>query len=134
MKIEQRELDLRTGTEGPRHDPYGYEERIVHLNNSTYKLHLGLVCYAEERIGTAECAAVEGEEAIQWWCARTGLTPDQFDKAYLRLTEPPRRCPACRSKVEYHRGYVGESIACCSNPACSTGVCWSEDVTERMIQ
>lgn len=130
MKIEQRELSLRTGTEGPRHDPYGYEERIVTVNNCTYKLHLGLACYGKEEDETM----VEGEEAVAWWMARTGLSPDQFDKAYLRLTEPPRRCPACRSKVEYHSGYVGEPIACCSNPACSTGVCWSEEVTERMIQ
>ncbi len=130
MKITQRQLTLKTGTEGPRHDPYGYEERIVELNEHTYKLHLGLACYAKE----ADETMVEGEEAVAWWVARTGLSPDEFDKAYLRLTEPPRRCPACRSKVEYHSGFVGESVACCANPACTTGIVWSEEVTESMIQ
>src|SRR4249919_3158745 len=35
-------VTLRTGSEGPRHDPYHYDELTVKRNNNTTTIHLGL--------------------------------------------------------------------------------------------
>lgn len=133
--ISQRRLEKTEGCEGPKHDPYGYEERTVYVNDVTVTLHsgLGVWCKASAESGGA-VETHDEEKAVALFSIITRMTPDQFDRAYLRLTEPPRRCPSCRSKVEYHSGYVGESIACCSNPSCKVGIVWSQDVTESMIQ
>ena len=133
--ITTRTLSKRSGTEGPHHDPYGYEELIVKCNGFTYKLHLGLRVYFEMTTPQGAKFAEEDEAvATEWFKWYTGLTPDQFGKAYQRLHDCPRRCPHCHGRLRCGSGYVGEAIVFCDNKGCSTNIVWCQDVTEAMIR
>lgn len=82
MKIESRKLRCEHGTEGPKYDPYSFTTRIVEINGVEHELHLGLrtVYYVD-----GSCTSEIEETAIQMWIEATGLTVDQFDKAYNRV-------------------------------------------------
>lgn len=45
ITVTKRTLDLRTGSEGAPHDPYGYTEYIVNINGDKVVAHLGIVTW-----------------------------------------------------------------------------------------
>lgn len=47
ITVTKRTLDLRTGSEGPVHDPYGYTEYIVNINGDKVVAHLGIVAWLQ---------------------------------------------------------------------------------------
>ena len=88
IPVTKRKLDKRTGTEGPHHDPYSYEERIVHVNDVTVKLHLGLMIWCEAyTLSGLAVSRTDERLAVNLFTVITGLTPKAFDKAYDRLIQ-----------------------------------------------
>lgn len=45
--VERFTISTRRGTEGPRHDPYGYERTTIVRNNRTIVLHFGVGQWAK---------------------------------------------------------------------------------------
>lgn len=80
--LTQRSLDLRTGSEGPQHDPYSFTEMIMTVNGNETRLHLGLGCWL--KLNGEMFVPYDEELAVKIWINITGLTPDQFTKAYWR--------------------------------------------------
>lgn len=90
MQIAERKLGRRTGSEGPRHDPYAFEKRTMTVNGEDCTLHCGLDCYisvdGERVLGYGDVCGDHVEDLIVGtWCAMVGMDPDQFDRAYERV-------------------------------------------------
>lgn len=139
-------VNVRTGTEGPSHDPYGYTEIEFTRTDGvvvTYHAGLGEWCKVsltppEKRRGVrhhgedliAHC--IDDDGAASLFETATGLSPQQAEKVYQRLHGPQRRCPHCGGrKFSWHGGYVGEAMQCCT--ACDR-IVYCEPVTLSMIE
>lgn len=130
QKLIERKLYRHTGTEGPRHDPYGYEEFEMEeiyeglngIEKTEKEAHLGLAVYF--KIDDKDVSLEEFETSLgvslKVWCA-----------AILKSLEPPNKCPDCNSKLVSGSGYVGEELLYCPN---GHGIFWSEEVTLSMIE
>ena len=132
-QIISQTFRVRTGTEGPSHDPYSYEEYILCRNGVVTKLHLGLAefCRGEEN---GEEFFIKGKGAMDKWESITNIPVKSLNRLDNRLNGMPQRCPYCfnsSSNYVVHGGYVGESIFTC--PKCDN-VVWEEAVTEAMIR
>jgi len=79
-----RKLRMKHGTEGPRHDPYGFTEYELLEDTRRVVLHLGLAerCTAEEgnRIVQAQ-----GDGAGPLFERIAGMTVATFEKAWYRI-------------------------------------------------
>ena len=103
-------VDIRTGTEGPRHDPYGYEELTVTSERcGTVTLHTGLGTWL--RVNGA--CANEGDhnrcvKLFEWVC---GITPQAARRAYERLRNRCQKCGGTDQRAQ--SGYPGETFYFC---------------------
>jgi len=124
--VTQRRLSVRTGSEGPHHDPYGYKELTTEItvggHTNVVTLHSGLGTWVE----------VNGDKidhsSIQSWGDRyeegsamlltlfenlTGVAPKNFQK-YLDQIQSHKKC--CSKPVwNWERGYPGEYLLVCQN-------------------
>ncbi len=113
-----RVITVRNGIEGPRHDPYGWEELTVQRPN-------GCWCYRTGGLGYIKISRNEGivfeqsdvtksgaeKEAIDFFARMTGLTPVQWLRTEMRLN---RKCPSCGTKGYHLVGeYTGEEMIIC---------------------
>jgi len=104
-------IRIKTGSEGPRHDPYAYREITVSRPKGSVTLHLGLV----------EWVAVNGEhwkdydrEAIDVFEAFAGITLPQAIRAHHEVRARRVRYHPCGQKhLEWVDGYPGESLLIC---------------------
>lgn len=120
-------IDIKTGTEGPRHDPYGYEEiTVTRPNGDVITLHQGLVEWVQvnnsQRHGnrrTASCRKV-----FEFFA---GCTPEVARRAYERVQYTCKSCG--RSDLRCVSGYPGETFNVCIH--CDTVV--SSDFNESAI-
>lgn len=139
-KVVKRQLLHRSGSEGPRYDPYHYDEYILHETyldqsplhpeidlNWCYVLHDGLLCFFQEKCEGTIIREIKGDAAYEAWIKATGLTPAQTAKVLDRVW---LQCPHCRSKKGYetHCGFPGETLyVCVSCGAVATSTMnWSE--------
>lgn len=110
-------IEIQTGTEGPRHDPYGWEEITVRRMNDqvVVTLHEGLATWVRiDGVGTVHegynplLTADMIRKVFEAWA---GITPDIARKAYNRFHSVCRDC-GCRD-VYWKSGFPGESFAFC---------------------
>ncbi len=83
-----KKMHIRTGSEGPTHDPYSYTEMEIETEHINIILHVGLVCWlrVEDKFPCEYVALLaEGDHAVDKWFEATGLTPAQFERAYWRV-------------------------------------------------
>ena len=118
-------IETRSGVEGPRHDPYGWTERIVHRSFVTVIHHEGLGEYVEIRpVHRGEpklvsrpfrySAELWGEEWVRHvWEIWAGFPLARFDKYHHRLHAPPRRCGCGSYNLDWVDGYPGEQLLIC---------------------
>jgi hypothetical protein len=83
MKITQRKLYHRAGSEGPAYDPYGFEERTVWLNGVKHTLHTGLGVWYRCGGDLYQCNTEEA--TVAKWETAVGMTVDVFDRSHDRL-------------------------------------------------
>lgn len=90
--ITERELDMRRGTEGPKHDPYAFSEYIVKQNGIRYVAHLGLaewmkVVYPrdDEHPRGHEVKVAEFEHVERAFEYLTGIALRRFEEYYERV-------------------------------------------------
>lgn len=111
------DISIKTGSEGPKHDPYGYTEiTFIKTDGTIIKHHEGLGSWCE--ILDKNCIQrAEGSQASELFFLATGCTPNEARK-YFNKAEQKRRsiCPECNSRnLEWHRGYPGEEILICED-------------------
>ena len=108
-------VTLRTGSEGPPHDPYHFDELTVERRNSKTVIHLGLAVWCQHNKGTK----VNGEEyASALFEAHVGMPWHVVLKSLRKLEERKakalwlkhRHCPGDARRVA---GYPGERFTLC---------------------
>jgi hypothetical protein len=137
--VFKRDIRITHGTEGPAHDPYGYEEITYTQDELSFTLHNGLDCWVTGsytgnpvpfvRVGIN--LDMDYATVHEFFRQMTGLTTAQALKAYNRIHGPKDRCPECGARVASGSGYAGETILYC--PDCGK-YGWSEEVTDSMIR
>jgi hypothetical protein len=80
--IWRRQLDMRSGSEGPRHDPYGFTELLFTENDTTVRLHMGLGISLT--INGHSWDGTYGEKLLKFK-ELTGMSHTEFDETYSRL-------------------------------------------------
>jgi len=120
-------LTKRSGTEGPRHDPYHYDEFIVTKRGRTAILHLGLTAWLSidgQRWNWIKGSTAESN-SIKHFEHFCGCSLEAVEKAWDRLTDPPK-CPSC-GLGRNHRvscgGFPGEELVQCTCGAIVSSFC-----------
>lgn len=101
-----------SGTEGPKHDPYHYEEWTVETTGGVTIIgHFGLM----EWVKVDEVIKVRGEGAVKVFEAFVGMSMYKMQKAYDKV-HSFKECPQCHSPkyLEWQEGHPGESLLCCT--------------------
>lgn len=114
-------LTIKSGSEGPSWDPYGYREYIfIRTDGMRVTLHAGLkvYCKAERKKNgrwSTEWLVGGGDAhfdvAAKFFEETTGLTLAQAEKIEQRKSS---RCYCGCKKIEEHPGYCGETLFVCS--------------------
>lgn len=107
-------VGCRTGSEGPQHDPYSYEELTVETPHGKTTLHEGLAVWVKHNGHRLEFYG-EKEEVEAWYTfvKLTGYTRAQLERIERKLTE---RCRKCGSRdTTWMRGLPGEHFEICAN-------------------
>lgn len=118
VKTTSGYVSLTTGTEGPKYDPYHYDEFTVVYQGVEARIRCGL--------GTIVQIAgirIEGTEQYKqdlldkWLTTMTGLSLTQWQKWLDRATERRRcKCRKCNSRnLEWMGGYPGEEMLICQD-------------------
>lgn len=129
-------IKVTRGTEGPRHDPYGWEEVVVERRGCRFTFHYGLTSWL-----TLEY--YDGEDLIKFRDDRPGHD-DEHAKKFVKLTgvnlarmyewvhRAREYCKKCgvRRCVPLGSGYAGETIYGCAQ--CGTPL-W-DDFHPSMIE
>lgn len=124
-------VTVRYGSEGPVHDPYGYQEIEVTRHGHRIVGHFGLACWVEydgEKIKEDE----EGDKmhglhdypqlytdydtkAFRLFEKMTGFHPALWVRWERKLEERKRsKCKCGSRKFEFQSGYPGEHLQICA--------------------
>lgn len=101
-------IEIKHGSEGPKHDPYSYTEITftpTHEGGTVYVLHMGLVDWIKGNGKLIPCADVAFE-----FKTRTGLTPEDAQQILIRMKH---RCKCGCRQTRSKSGYPGESFNVC---------------------
>lgn len=122
-EIVERHLWSKSGSEGPRHDPYAYteyclDEKYLFTHGSEHRLghtlHMGLAVWYETWLNGEKVFHTDNEaEAVETWERFSRLNVNQLDK--LIHEKKFKRCPHCGSKKGYFcaDGFPGETLTIC---------------------
>jgi hypothetical protein len=125
-------LTIKTGSEGPHHDPYGYIEftftrKRIQRKGKTVVLHLGLAEWIQIndrkldaprrlRMSNSHNARAIGKARMKWFNDRfakeTGYSRVQWERFCRKARE---RCRCGCKQFETQSGYPGESFEVCTN-------------------
>lgn len=129
--LVQQKLSHTSGTEGPRMDPYCYDEwklvrQVQYGPVWEYRLHVGL----SEQLSiykNGQLVKSFEESPQESWNRLTHIPVDLLPKLFRRIDGPFDRCGACHSrKLGYSDGFAGETIQYCGN--CGA-ILWAKDPT-----
>lgn len=101
-----KDIRIKSGTEGPRQDPYSYTE--YHVRGVV--LHLGLAEWI--RVQGHDRLPEHGVTPLECFERLTGFTPDLLEKAYRKSISRCRKC-GCK-RLESQSGFPGEELIVCS--------------------
>lgn len=105
-------IQIETGTEGPRHDPYGYEEiTVTRPNGDRVTLHQGLVEWVQ--VNNSERRGYITERCLEVFGFFAGCTPAIARRAYETYRSRCRNCGG--RKFHAAAGYPGETFDICDN-------------------
>lgn len=134
MRYRGSKIQHRSGSEGPKHDPYHFDEYTVTRFRSrgaplVVKLHDGLGVWMEVN-GVPE--ARRSKDRAERFFILTGIKLSKLGALHDRIHGMKTKCPKCGSKKLLHYdGYVGEGVQVCSK--CGEPV-WFGQVTLSMIE
>lgn len=110
-----------TGSEGPWHDPYSYEELHVSTPHLKIVLHTGLDCWmtvnGRERAAFCGMQKLSEDDRYRWYRKEqfpffVGFTIEQIERIARKLNE---RCRKCGGRdFECVSGFPGETFEVCA--------------------
>lgn len=104
-------LATRTGSEGPRHDPYAFTETTVLRKGRKVTVHEGLACWLQ--LDGEEVSANDDVVVRENFKRLTGFSPGQIEKFIHRAQS---RCGRCgKSDMVEMSGYPGETFLVCAH-------------------
>lgn len=110
-------ITLKTGSEGPKWDPYGYIEiEFTKTDGTIVTYHGGLAEWCKVECTDGKKYEINNlEEASILFKLETGLTPDEAESLYYQIdARKNKQCQKCGShKVEWQDGYPGEELLVC---------------------
>jgi len=111
-------ISVKTGTEGPRHDPYSYTEYTVRRPGfDTTVIHLGLGEWFKRGTEMVHCSMDRKGFGfgIEDAC---GFTVTQIDRIVRKLEESRYRAHKAHGGFEWQEGYPGEAFCMCKCGKC----------------
>jgi hypothetical protein len=99
---------IRRGTEGPRHDPYGYQETtFVKTNGTEVEARIGGLGYGRVTVNKTKFFDGTDDEAEEVFERLTGMTTHDAEEAYYRAIAARRRkwTPEERYSAEMAEAY-----------------------------
>jgi hypothetical protein len=106
-------ITIKTGTEGPRHDPYAYTEITVDGRNGRTTYHSGLGEWVQAPDGK-EFYPGEGPTLTYIFKRFVGVVPSVAER-FANMAPYKRHAAKCSSrKFETVSGYPGETLVTCS--------------------
>lgn len=113
----------RSGTEGPRHDPYGWEEFEVHRNGNEVMYRAGGLGYVRLYLnGLCAFELYDRDGPVsstvdKFFELHTGHSRREWEEATERLmAHRMSKCSECGSKhFKAERGYPGETFTVCAD-------------------
>jgi len=143
MKVVKRRLMHNTGSEGPRHDPYAFEEFTLLEQEEGREprrvtIHLGLAEWVKLN-GRVEADItgydLNGTGSVEdKFEELTGLTFRGAVRLYHRANRLEKICPKCGAgigKARWCDGYPGESFLVCRPSEC--GYMYTSSFNESAI-
>lgn len=107
-EIQQRQIDIQYGSEGPKYDPYAFTEYIVWQNGTKYVLHDGLATWLSV---DGIKITYNSEAAIATFETKTGFTKGML---YRSNELKRRKCPHCGgTHFEWIAGHPGKKVLLC---------------------
>ncbi len=110
-------MGIKTGTEGPKQDPYGYTEITVTLPDKTVVLRAGIgVKLTINGVEVQPPPKLHWEARERWlvnkaFVKEVGYSTRQLDRFHRKLKE---RCQKCGGrKFNWVRGFPGEHLNAC---------------------
>lgn len=142
-----------TGTEGPRHDPYGYNQLTVHRDGANdfptklrVTIHSGLAlwCMVEYRYYTGNGqhkwavmhnASHNSEKVLALFEQWAGVSYHHAERAYQTYQDRKFRRPACGEHcrgryIESTDGFPGETLYQCTKCQLIVGTRFNRSVVE----
>lgn len=107
-----RKVTFRSGTEGPRHDPYHYDETTITTPGLQVTFHCGLSTYLMVN-GNITRAHTPDERRELWqrFAELTGGTPEQWQHWQARRDSKCRQCG--NKRLTWVAGHPGETLKYC---------------------
>jgi len=104
-------ITIRSGSEGPSHDPYHFTEITFEGRFGTIKHHAGLATWTEWK-----GKLVREQHARDCFFGVVGFMPEEIEKFYYRMKQRRflnhvKRCG--RKNIESAPGYPGETLTYC---------------------
>jgi hypothetical protein len=107
-------ISVKTGSEGPRHDPYHYEEFTVERNGAKFMEHCGLAHYVEMfEPGWAKPLHIDNPKGVGKACqAVTGFTLNEW-RRFIHKRDNAKARQHRGHDVRSECGYPGEYFTIC---------------------
>lgn len=107
-------VSIKTGTEGPKYDPYGYTKITVERNGHKAVYHSGLLEVViiddqEYPANHQNDIPVLDERLLN----TVGINWEALNAIPDMLMNKPLRCKCGKPSLIYQRGFVGEGITIC---------------------
>lgn len=109
-------VTLKAGNEGPKSDPYHYDEWRVERNGNVIVGHFGLAVWVKlngvTKSDPSDPSLYDNPESEKYFESLIGVTILVLEKAYQRGRS---RCKKCgRTRLIGSRGYPGETLWLCA--------------------
>lgn len=102
-------IDIKSGSEGPRHDPYSYSEiTVTRESGSTVCIHFGLIEWIEVNGIRSDC---DYETAAEIFEDLAGISVEVAQKVYERRASTCGKCGS--TDLREQSGYPGETLSFC---------------------
>lgn len=117
VKTSRGTLEIKTGTEGPRHDPYSYTEYSIILpDGREVTMHEGLGEYLKVDGEVVTTGYDNYHKMLQEFIRLTGIDPHQVEK-YRERAKFKRATGSCpeggKHKAVWQHGHPGEHLLIC---------------------
>lgn len=108
-------IKLKTGSEGPRHDPYGYTEITVDRQDGrVVTLHSGLAYWCKVYLNGKLVLTFDNEQTIEKMFTRfAGISSHKAEEIYYARRTICDKC-GCND-CHTVNGYPGETLYICNN-------------------